>query len=118
MKVQRCEQHKIGKKHPLFSIVDKYCLYSKNVYNEANYLVRQEFINHGEILHANEIQKLMQNMDCYKECGSQSAQKTIQLLDHSWKSFFKASKDYSKHPERYLLRYRDIFQKTEDKYLC
>lgn len=41
-------------------------------------------------------------MDCYKECGSQSAQKTIQLLDHSWKSFFKASKDYSKHPERYL----------------
>lgn len=43
-------------------------------------------------------------MDCYKECGSQSAQKTIQLLDHSWKSFFRANKDYSKHPEKYLGR--------------
>lgn len=46
----------------------------------------------------------MQDMDCYKECGSQAAQKTIQLVGKMWKSFFKANKDYQKHPEKYLGR--------------
>lgn len=101
-KVQRAEQQAIRKTHPLYDIVDKHCLYSKNVYNQANYLMRQSFINDGIVLGAFEIQKLMQHMDCYKECGSQSAQKTIQMVEKAWKSFLKATKDYSKHPEKYL----------------
>ena len=43
--------------------------------------MRQIFINDGIVLGAFEIQKLMQHMDCYKECGSQSAQKTIQMVE-------------------------------------
>lgn len=74
------------------------------MYNQANYLVRQSFIKENKILSAYDIQKIMQSMDCYKECGSQSAQKTIQLVGKAWKSFFNASKDYSKHPEKYLGR--------------
>lgn len=104
MKVQRVEQQFIRKTHPLYEIVDKHCLYSKNVYNQANYLMRQSFINENKALGAYEVQKLMQEMDCYKECGSQAAQKSIQLVDKMWKSFFKASKGYAKHPERYLGR--------------
>lgn len=41
-------------------------------------------------------------MDCYKECGSQAAQKTIQLVDKAWKSYFKAIKDWKKNPSKYL----------------
>ena len=41
-------------------------------------------------------------MDCYKECGSQAAQKTIQLLDKAWKSYFVAIKDWKKNPDKYL----------------
>lgn len=41
-------------------------------------------------------------MDCYKECGSQAAQKTIQLVDKMWKSYFKAIKDWKKNPSKYL----------------
>ena len=88
--------------HPLFEIVDKYCFYSKNVYNEANYLMRQEFINNNNIFDVCFLQKLMQSMDCYKECGSQAAQKTIQMLDKAWKSFLVSIKDYSKNPNKYL----------------
>ena len=66
--------------------------------------MRQSFINENKALGAYEVQKLMQEMDCYKECGSQAAQKSIQLVDKMWKSFFKASKDYAKHPEKYLGR--------------
>lgn len=44
----------------------------------------------------------MQPMDCYKECGSQAAQKTIQIVDKAWKSYFKAIKDWKKNPSKYL----------------
>ena len=43
MKVNRTEQQFISKSHPLYEIVDKHCFYSKNVYNQANYLMRQSF---------------------------------------------------------------------------
>lgn len=104
MKVNRTEQQFIKKNHPLYKIVDQHCFYSKNVYNQANYLIRQAFIKENKILSAFDVQKLMQDMDCYKECGSQAAQKTIQLVGKMWKSFFKANKDYQKHPDKYLGR--------------
>lgn len=102
MKVNRTEQQIIRKNNPIYDIVDQYCFYSKNVYNQANYIIRQEFINNGNKIGAYDVQKLMQNMDCYKECGSQAAQKTIQLVDKMWKSYFKAIKDWKKNPSKYL----------------
>ena len=104
MKVNRVEQQFIKKSHPLYKIVDQHCFYSKNVYNQANYLIRQAFIKENKVLSAFDVQKLMQDMDCYKECGSQAAQKTIQLVGKMWKSFFKANKYYQKYPEKYLGR--------------
>ena len=106
MVVTRVEQQFIRKNHPLYETVDKYCLYSKNVYNQANYLIRQAFIRENKVLSAFDVQKLMQDMDCYKECGSQAAQKTIQLVSKAWKSFFNAIKEYSKYPEKFLGRPR------------
>lgn len=93
MKVNRVEQQIIKKTNPIYKIVDKHCFYSKNVYNQANYLVRQAFIKENKVLSAFEVQKIMQHMDCYKECGSQSAQKTIQLVGKNWKSFLNQSKN-------------------------
>lgn len=102
MRVNRVEQQIIRKNNPIYNVVDQYCFYSKNVYNQANYIIRQEFINNNNKLSAYDVQKLMQPMDCYKECGSQSAQKTIQLVDKMWKSYFKAIKDWKKNPSKYL----------------
>ena len=102
MKVNRVEQQIIRKNNPIYNVVDQYCFYSKNVYNQANYIIRQEFINNNNKISAYDVQKLMQNMDCYKECGSQAAQKTIQLVDKMWKSYFKAIKDWKKNPSKYL----------------
>ena len=102
MKVNRVEQQIIRENNPIYKIADQYCFYSKNVYNAANYIIRQEFINNKNKLSAYDVQKLMQTMDCYKECGSQAAQKTIQLLDKAWKSYFVAIKDWKKNPDKYL----------------
>lgn len=102
MKVNRVEQQIIKKNNPIWEVVDQCCFYSKNVYNQANYVIRQEFINNGNKLSAYEVQKILQPMDCYKECGSQAAQKSIQLLDKMWKSYFASIKDWKKNPEKYL----------------
>lgn len=59
-------------------------------------------MNDNKVLSAYDVQKLMQSMDCYKECGSQAAQKTIQLVDKMWKSFLVSVKDYSRNSNKYL----------------
>ena len=80
MKVNRTEQQFIHKSHPLYEVVDRYCLYSKNVYNQANFQMRQAYIKENKVLSPYDVQKIMQDMDCYKECGSQAAQKTLSLI--------------------------------------
>src|SRR3990167_4885495 len=44
MKVKRTERHIITKFHKHFKEIDELCFKSKNLYNYANYLIRQEFI--------------------------------------------------------------------------
>ena len=78
---------------------------SKNLYNFANYHIRQNFIKNGEYLNYNKIDKLMkveENEKDYRNMvTSQSAQQCLKLLDKNWKSFFESIKDYSKHPDKY-----------------
>lgn len=104
MKATRVEQQLIKKTNPIYGVVDEYCFKSKNVYNYANYIIRQEFIKNGKWIRANDLDKMCQSSDCYKELGSQAAQKIIQQLDRNWKSFFKSIKDWSKNPSKYLGR--------------
>lgn len=101
-KTRRVEQQVINKQHILWKIVDKYSLRSKNMYNFANYLVRQEFINNGKWIRSYELQKMCQSENCYKELGSQASQKIIQLVDKNWKSYFEAIKDWKKNQNKYL----------------
>jgi len=44
MKANRVEQHIIKKNNPYWKIVDNLCFKSKNIYNYANYIIRQIFI--------------------------------------------------------------------------
>lgn len=104
IKVSRVEQHVIKKTHPIFKIIDDKCFKSKNLYNYANYLIRQEFINNGKWIRDKELDKMLQSHETYTELGSQASQKTLQLLDKNWKSFFNAIKDWKKHPNKYLGR--------------
>lgn len=102
IKQNRVEQRAIRKSNPLWSIIDKNCFYSKNLYNYANYTVRQEFINNGKWIRFNELDKLLQSSEPYLLLKSQPSQQTLKVLDKTWKSFFVAIKDWKKHPEKYL----------------
>lgn len=102
MKVQRCEQIIIKKDHPNFKIIDEMCFNSKNLYNEANYVIRQKFIESGEYLNYYDMNKEFKTHENYKLTFSQPANCTLRLLDKNWKSYFKAIKDWKEHPNKYL----------------
>lgn len=103
--IQLVERHYISKNNKYYDILDYYCFMSKNLYNFANYHIRQNFIKNGEYLNYNEIDKLMkieENEKDYRNMvSSQSAQQCLKLLDKNWKSFFASIKDYNKHKDKY-----------------
>lgn len=80
----------------MWKTIDYYCFQAKRVYNDANYIVRQEFINNGKWIRAYTLHKIMQDYECYYDLGSQASQNTLSLLEKNWNSFFKAIKDWSK----------------------
>ena len=100
--VNRVEQHYIKRTHKNFKLIDELCFQSKNIYNYANYLMRQEFINNKTYIKRYDMQTIMKDTECYKALGSNTGQVTIQMLDRAWKSFFVAIKDWSKYPQKYL----------------
>ncbi len=102
MKVQRVEQIVIKKNHPKFKIIDEMCFHSKNLYNEANYVLRQEFIENNNYVSYYDMNKEFKTHENYKLCMSQPANCTLRLLDKNWKSYFSAIKDWQKHPDKYL----------------
>ena len=113
----RVERHKIDKRHPYFDLLDEFCFKSKNLYNFANYHIRQSFIkNEGKYINYYEMDKLLKTADKdfdYRNMPSaQSSQQCLRLLDKNWKSFFTGVKDWSKNKDKYtgkpnLPRYLD-----------
>ena len=102
IKIQRAEQIVIRKEHPKFKIIDEQCFHSKNLYNEANYAIRQEFIENGNYISYYDMNKEFKTHENYKLTFSQPANCTLRLLDKNWKSYFKAIKDWKQHPKKYL----------------
>ncbi|GAA5659519.1 transposase [Geobacillus stearothermophilus] len=100
--VTRVEQHQINSYHYLYHYCNDLCFKSKNLYNYANYIVRQEFINNNEWIRYNSLDKMLKHKQVYKELPAQTSQQILRLLDKNWKSFFKAIKDWSKNKEKYL----------------
>lgn len=100
--VIRVEQQQIKKGHPMYNTITDFCIRSKNFYNYALYYIRQEFINNGEWLRYQTLQKQLKNEEPYKRLMSQSSQCVLQTLEKNWKSYFESIKDWSKNPDKYL----------------
>ena len=108
MIVQRVEKHRIKQNHEYYPMLCDFTHKSKNLYNHANFLVREEFIKNDKWLRYGELDKLLKadlEFDDYKQMPTaQSAQQTLRLLEKDWKSFFASIKDWSKQKEKYLGR--------------
>ena len=102
MLVTRTEKHHIKKVNLVYSFIDNLCFQSKNLYNYANYILRQKFIEDKEYISYPKLFQLCKTCDPYKDLGSNIGQTTLRILDKSWKSFLVSIKDYSKNSSKYL----------------
>jgi putative transposase len=106
MKVSRTERHIINKNNPFWKACDDLCFKSKNMYNYANYIMRQSFINKEGIIKYYDLTFQLKHSEPFKDLGSNSSQHVLKMLCRDWKSFMTTLKDYTKHPEKYLGRPR------------
>ncbi len=102
--MQLVEKHIIDPNHWLYKRLDNLCFLSKNLFNYANYLIRQKFISLGEYLDYYKIQKLCQGKTDYLALPAKVSQQVLLRLHESWKSFFAATKEYNLHPDKFKAR--------------
>jgi len=82
------------------------CHLSKNIYNLANYYVRQEFFYLGNWLRYYDLWYMLKNNEAYKKLPSQTSQQILRLVDKNWKSFFNSLKKSRAQPRKYQSRPR------------
>ena len=108
MIVQRVEKHTIKYNSPYYQMFCDFTHKSKNLYNHANYIVRNEFIKNDKWIRYNDLDKILKadlEYDDYRQMPTaQSAQQTLKLLDKNWKSYFSAIKEWSKNKDKFLGR--------------
>ena len=104
----RAERHLIRPSSPWFSMLSDFCYLAKNLYNHANYLVRSRFIENGQWMRYEELDKVLKNDAEYPDYKAmptaQSAQQVLRLLDQNWKSFFASIRDWNENKEKYYAR--------------
>ncbi len=117
--MQLTEQQIIHRDDPRFAVIDTAAFKSKNLYNAANYEVRQAFFREGTYLTSNEMDKLMQPHEAYKALSAKVAQQVLKQLAEAWKAFREAKAVYRENASKFtgyprLPRYK---HKTEGRNL-
>jgi len=82
--------------------ISRLCYLSKNLYNEGNYLIRQEFFNNNKWIDYNSLYHSIKSSENYRQLPAQTAQQVLKILDRSWMSFFRAIKVWGKDKEKFL----------------
>ena len=90
--------------NPIWQQVEELCFLSKNLYNYANYLVRQSFIFDKVYLGYNKIYHLVKEQPDYQALPRKVSQQVLKTLDKNWQSFFAASIAYQKNPSLFTGR--------------
>lgn len=97
MKVKRTEQIWLKPSAEL----SRLCHLSKNLYNKANYIVRQELFNTGKWIRYNQLAFQLKTSENCKHLPAQTLQQVLKYLDRNWKAFFNATKQWKSHPEKF-----------------
>jgi len=100
------ERHVIKRADPRFAVIDAATFASKNLYNAANYVIRQCFIHEGVYLAYHEIDGRMQGHEAYKALPAKVAQWVLRLLDKNWQRYLAALAAWHADPSKFLGRPR------------
>src|SRR6266849_10442555 len=87
-------------------MIDVAAFKSKNLYNAANYEIRQAFFHDGTYLNYSEMDKRMQPHEAYQALPAKVSQQILLLLDKNWTAFFEARAAYEEDPSKFTGRPR------------
>jgi len=113
--MQLVEQHIISKGDCRFLALDKAAKQSKNLYNAANYLIRQEFIFNNCYIPYEQLAQDMKDKADYKALPAKVAQQVLRTLDKNWKSFFAAIEEWKVNKDKFNGRPRLPSYKDKQK---
>ena len=102
--MQLVERHLIRKDDPRFAVIDSAAFASKNLYNQANYQIRQSFIHEGKYLPYAEIFHRLKQQECYQALPRKVSNSILIQLHKNWGSFFEALKAYQEDPSPFTGR--------------
>jgi putative transposase len=97
--MRRVEQHVIERSHPKFHAIDEMAFASKNLWNLANYYVRQAFIFQHSYLDNTAVYHLVKDSSAYKALPAKVSNQVLIQLDQAWTAFFEAMEAWRAHPE-------------------
>lgn len=109
------EKHVIRKGNKDWKEIDDLAFKSKNLYNRANYEIRQHFFETNQILSYNEMASRMQAEESYCDLPRKVSQQVLRCLDRNWKAWKEASQAYKKTPSKFLGRPRLPKYKDKEK---
>ena len=97
--MNRVERHIIKSTKNLNDLAFK----SKNLYNCATFIMRQNFIRNKKFISYSQMDKILRRdyEDVYRDLPAATVQQILRLVEKNWKSFFKAIKVYVKVPEKF-----------------
>jgi transposase len=110
--MQLAERHIIKSKEHRFAEIDELAFKSKNLYNAANYVLRQNFLYGWGYLTYNQMASLMKSHPAYQALPAKVSQQILMVLDKNWQAFFEAHKAYKNPPTKFtgrpkLPKYKD-----------
>lgn len=79
--------------------LDELTFKCKNLYNKANYIIRNEFINNGNYISKFDMFTLAKELDEYKALPVRIGRGVLRTLDGNWKGFFSAIKKWKTNKE-------------------
>jgi putative transposase len=102
--MKRAEQHVIERTHAQFRAIDQMALASKNLWNLANYYVRQSFLFQQKYLNNTAIFHVVKRTEAYTALPAKVANQVLVQLHRAWVAFFEAMEVYKEHPEQFRAR--------------
>ncbi len=102
--MRQVERHIVKENSPFWKQIDNLCFLSKNLYNYANYLIRQSFIFDKVYLGFNQVYHLVKEQPDYQALPRKVSQQVLRVLAQNWKSFFEANKAYQETPDKFTGR--------------
>ena len=74
--------------------LSRLCHLAKNLYNLANWYVRQDFFKLNNYLNYYDLDYILKDKQIYRKLPSQTSQQTLKLVNRNWRSYFRALEEY------------------------